>query len=189
MSDEGIVGSLTYLSGYLDETKARVRELEKELEDRNSPVKDEPGAFNTRLQDLESENEALRQELVAVKASGKVKKERTDVKLESPDVDPSAATVPNSALADSRQMCRKLEEQCADLQKKIQETTELAAKALRERVEGEKTMDSVRRELKELRKTNDAANEASAAEIEAKDAAIDSLKAKNKTLRTVCYGA
>ncbi|KAJ7182505.1 hypothetical protein C8R43DRAFT_1228909 [Mycena crocata] len=206
MSDGGIVGRLTYLSGYLDETKARVRQLEEELE-KKPLVKDEPDASKTRLQCLESENETLRQELAAVKASGKVKKEMADVKLEFPDVELAAVkasgkvkkekkdvklespdvdlSAPNSALADSRQKRRELE------QKKIQETTELAAKALREKVEGEKTLDSVRRALRELQKTNDEAVEARGVEIEGKDVAIANLrskynflKAKNKTLRT-----
>ncbi|KAJ7455129.1 hypothetical protein FB451DRAFT_1516834 [Mycena latifolia] len=168
MASDAVVDNLTFLSNYLDTYRNRVSSLEDELSRvrRDTSTQNEPSA--SLLSRLEGEKAALKQEVTALqdalKAQRKdppIKEEAQAVKLE-PGTSVRAALAPaepNTVLADARKMLQEerelreaLERKCTALEKKVKESAELAAKAFRERVEGEQALDKMRIESAEAKK-------------------------------------
>ncbi|KAJ7301278.1 hypothetical protein DFH08DRAFT_907097 [Mycena albidolilacea] len=157
-----IVENLAYLSKYLGESGARVRELETEL----SNVRRESPNHDTRMEilGLQAEKEMLKRELAHLKDELKVKNEDRDaavrvkkeshdnmspevlrVKQESHDVMSPESPKPNTVLADTRQkhkdecvLREALQKKCTELEAQLKESAGMAAKTLRERLEAEK---------------------------------------------------
>ncbi|KAJ6501005.1 hypothetical protein DFH09DRAFT_1102694 [Mycena vulgaris] len=192
-----MVGALSSLEGELERLRS------------DTSTKDELGVLTESIRRLKAEKAALQQELVALKEASKFKEETPKIKEEIPHVKvepgvnptcPPALSAPNTVLADARQTFKQerdrneaLQAKCTNLETKVKESADLAAKAFIERAEGEKALDKMRveatkmkKKIEDLEKTCDelnAANAARAVLIEANEA-YDIVKAEKKETRT-----
>ncbi|KAJ7351262.1 hypothetical protein DFH08DRAFT_1078368 [Mycena albidolilacea] len=154
-SESNVVENLAYLSKYLEESSARVSELEKELANVR-PENTKPGA-SIQISQLQAEKAELQRELEALQEL-KVKKESRDVvlrvKQENTDVNmsPESDSKPNTVLADTRQkhkdeylLREALQAKCTELEGQLKDSVQIAAKALRERLEVEKALQKMRK--------------------------------------------
>ncbi|KAJ7667191.1 hypothetical protein B0H17DRAFT_1142883 [Mycena rosella] len=205
MEPEAIVDNLSFLSKYLDTYKDRVSALEQELNTVRSANSSASDVANSHLRRLESDKASLRQEVATLQEalkvkqeSRKIKQEVGHVKLESETTSSIAvaASEPNTVLREARKMYQDervrneaLEAKCATLETKVTYSAELAAKALRERLEGEKTMDNMRIEavvmqknMEELQQAHDEQAGAHA-ELEEKAFAVEATETALTTLR------
>ncbi|KAJ7710120.1 hypothetical protein B0H16DRAFT_647913 [Mycena metata] len=148
MESDAIVENLAYLSKYLQESRTRVSELERELDStrRATSEKTEQNlGAQTRIQQLEAERDSLRDDVSALRDKLKVKQEPRPVKLEPDVLDLGSRDDRNAlagdtliALMNERRLKAELEERCTGLEAHVKESAELASMALRERVEGDK---------------------------------------------------
>ncbi|KAJ6448249.1 hypothetical protein C8R45DRAFT_1134334, partial [Mycena sanguinolenta] len=219
-----VLDNLTYLSKYLDESTARVRELENELatarrendtssrilqlqsenEDLNIKLKMKTEMLDTsskvkqeslredasRIFQLESDNAHLRTQISSLRDNLKVKTEMLDgvaeVKKESNKVGSSSdAFESNTALTDGTRtnLCSDRRHKLNELQAQLKDTAELAAKTLRERLEGAKALDESRKECADLQATNSALLVEGRASDKRHTATYERLKAKHIKLK------
>ncbi|KAJ7610580.1 hypothetical protein DFH06DRAFT_1345984 [Mycena polygramma] len=148
---------------------------------------------------LEAENASLRKEIVSLQDALKVKKEPTsnplDALADAPGSVPSEMQL--KLIEDEREA---LQIKCTSLYAQVKQRAGLAAKALRERVEGLKELGKMRAEAENLTGELDrvkhmydkvtAANDAGSAEraalVEANDAAMTTLHKEKATWRKTC---
>ncbi|KAJ7486400.1 hypothetical protein B0H11DRAFT_1913681 [Mycena galericulata] len=177
METDDVVQNLTYLSQYLDESRARVGTLEKELEDLRSE-KSSAADHNGRLGQLEAENVALRQRLADT------------VKIKIDKVEPSSDGV---SLAETRQSKEALQAKCSALEARVKDSAELATKAMCDRVEADKASSAlaamrlesqeVKKQIADLQRTCAELSAANVALSEANDSALSKLRAKRDSCK------
>ncbi|KAJ6447601.1 hypothetical protein C8R45DRAFT_1136777 [Mycena sanguinolenta] len=138
--ESNVLDNLTYLSKYLDESTARVRELENELANTRS-ASSAKSEMNSRILKLESENANLCGQVSCLQDQLKVKHERLDTM--------SAAKQENDEIV-------LREAKYTELQAQLKDTAELAAKALRERIEAAKILETSRQEYAQLQGAHNA---------------------------------
>ncbi|KAF7337320.1 hypothetical protein MSAN_02257300 [Mycena sanguinolenta] len=173
--ESSVLDNLTYLSKHLDETTARVRELEDELANTRNTASAN-NEIHSRILQLESENTNLRGQVSSLNDKLKVKHEKLDtmstVKQEDDEIREAKYT---------------------ELQAQLKDTAELAAKALRERLEAAKALDEARKQCADLQVANNAlvlegnaSGERHAATCARLNSKIDKLKGKRTSLREAC---
>ncbi|KAJ6500987.1 hypothetical protein DFH09DRAFT_1444750 [Mycena vulgaris] len=189
---------------------ARLRESSRDCD---TSTKDELGVLTESIRRLKAEKAALQQELVALKEASKFKEETPKIKEEIPHVKvepgvnptcPPALSAPNTVLADARQTFKQerdrneaLQAKCTNLETKVKESADLAAKAFIEAFISQTSLHSrfltaldkmrveatkMKKKIEDLEKLN-AANAARAVLIEANEA-YDIVKAEKKETRT-----
>ncbi|KAJ6448435.1 hypothetical protein C8R45DRAFT_160526 [Mycena sanguinolenta] len=210
-----VLDNLTYLSNYLDESTARIRELENEL-----ATARRENDTNSRILQLQSENEdlhiKLKMKTEMLDTTSKVKQEnlreeasrtlqlesdnadlrtqisslRDNLKVKTEILDGVAEVKKESNVTDELVLRQA---KITELQAQLKDTAELAAKALQERLEAAKALDESRKECADLQ----AANSALVAEGHASDerhattcarlkSKIDKLKEERTNSREAC---
>ncbi|KAF8144242.1 hypothetical protein K438DRAFT_586869 [Mycena galopus ATCC 62051] len=183
MESDTVVDNLTYLSKYLEESGARVRELENELANLRR-VKTDPD-IATRLSQLESEKADLRTQVSSLQDQLKVKHENLNtvaVKKESDDNTGSVASL-TEKYKEECSLREALQAKYTELQVQLKDTAELAAKTLRERLEAEKALQAARQTCADLQAANSVLVAEENANGERHTAAITRLKGKNDKLK------
>ncbi|KAF8155185.1 hypothetical protein K438DRAFT_357589 [Mycena galopus ATCC 62051] len=183
MESDTVVDNLTYLSKYLEESGARVRELENELANLRR-VKTDPD-IATRLSQLESEKADLRTQVSSLQDQLKAKHENLNtvaVKKENDDNMGSVASL-TEKYEEECSLREALQAKYTELQVQLKDTAELAAKTLRERLEAEKALQAARQTCADLQATNSVLVAEENASGERHTAAITRLKGKNDKLK------
>ncbi|KAJ6450609.1 hypothetical protein C8R45DRAFT_883515 [Mycena sanguinolenta] len=133
-----VVENLNYLSKYLEDSNARVTELENELANTGQENHD----MNSRILTLESQNAELRTHVSSLRDRLKVTHERLETTLKVKQEDQE-----DFALKEAKY---------THLQAHLKDTAELAAKALRQQTQMEKALEKSRQECSGLQATNEA---------------------------------
>ncbi|KAJ7036884.1 hypothetical protein C8F04DRAFT_1093743 [Mycena alexandri] len=191
MDSDAIVENLAYLSKYLEESRTRVGELEKELDStrRATSEKIEQNlGVQSRIQQLEAERDSLRKDVSSLQDRLKVKQEPQQVKLEPAVPDLGSHEDRDTVLGDTRmalmnerRLTVELQEKCTGLEAQVKASAELASMALRERIEGDKALEQVRQQMQTLQRTYDelkAVDAEKTGRIEANDGPMAALRAK-----------
>ncbi|KAJ7609932.1 hypothetical protein FB45DRAFT_1038393 [Roridomyces roridus] len=212
MDESKTVNDLTYLAGYLKESRARIESLQQELEDqRNTSLSNEIqkraqyeagirgllSEHKAQLQALKEDNVVLRQWNATLDSTlTKVKKENA-VRVNSSSYATTMKRVYSlqddeaSVLHAERSAKQDLENKCKALESRVKEVNELAARAMCEKVDVEKALDAMRTDYQaankkagELQRVSDRLSSAEYATRTTQEEANAELRSQFEALRS-----